>query len=115
MFDRIGPGKAPSHPEFHVLSGIEARTAAAAKGLLPDGVLGHFVEMIADVFDHIAGFLEKPHPSGGVAGVMKGDLEIVIAARIQFEFVVFDPRTRFFILPMSGSVIFAIIRTPSPL
>jgi hypothetical protein len=49
MFDGIGPRQSRRHPQFHVLAGIEPGAAAAAEGLLADGVGRHVVELVGHV------------------------------------------------------------------
>lgn len=62
----------------------------AAEGLLADGVLGHFIEVIDAVLEHVAGLIEEAHGAGGVAGVVPGADEVIVAARIKLQLVVLD-------------------------
>src|SRR5512135_87712 len=72
MLHCIGPREPAPHPQFHVLTCVEARTTAAAKRLLADGILRHLIEVIAYVPDNIARLLKKSHTPCRIAGIMVG-------------------------------------------
>ena len=48
------------------------------------------MELIADILNDIPWLFEETHSPGCIAGVMEGNLVLIIAARIQVQFAVFD-------------------------
>ena len=90
MADCTGTGKAAPHPQFHVLSRMEACTAAATKSPFPDGLFRHFIKIIADLIDNITRLLEHTHASRHVAGIMIGQVDMIIALGIKSEFILLD-------------------------
>src|SRR5664279_4301221 len=88
LFDGHGPRHPAAHPHFYILVVSESRSATAAEGFLPNGVFGHLVEMVADMVDDVAWFLEKSHRPGRVAGVVERDPLCVVPGRIELQFSV---------------------------
>ena len=61
-----------------------------AERLLADGVVGHLVEVVADVLEDVPGLVHQAHAAGRVARVVEGHAQVVVAARVQLELAVAD-------------------------
>ena len=90
VFYGVGPGQSPGHPQFHVLPGIQAGTAAATEGVLADRVLRHLVEVVAGRADDVSRLLQDPHGPGRIAGIVERHADVVVAAGVQVQLAVPD-------------------------
>jgi hypothetical protein len=86
----LARGKPPAIRSSMSSPALSPGTAAAAESLLADGVGRHLVKMVHHVFEHVARLVEHAHAPGRVAGIVKGDDLVVIAAGVQFQLAVLD-------------------------
>src|SRR3990172_6528007 len=86
----VAAREAAAEAHLHVLLRADPRAAAAAEGLLADGVLRHLEEVPAHVLDDVPRLLEHAHPARRVAGVVERHAPAVVAGRVELQLAVLD-------------------------
>ena len=90
VLDGICTRESTPQSHFQILVGTQSGPASTAEGLLPNGILGHVVKMIANAAQNIARLFKETHGPGRIAGIMEGDFAVIISAWIELKLVVLD-------------------------